>query len=93
MLAEDYTRFRDFQYTAYFTDLNNWPHRTPPFRASASPKKTEIHVYIISPSSALADNKVDFLPLETYYADGTPVACNVSLRTAESTRSLPSGRI
>ncbi len=84
VLDEDYTRFRDFRYTAYFTDPTTG--RTEHRRLDVRVTKEPIHVYIISPSPALADNKVEFY-LSTFYADGTPVSCNVSMRTAETKSS------
>ena len=75
---EDYTRFRDFTYTAYFTDATSG--RTEHRRFDLRVTKDAIHIYVISPERIRGGNRVDFY-LSTFYADGTPVPCDVAFRT------------
>jgi A-macroglobulin TED domain/Alpha-2-macroglobulin family/MG2 domain/Carboxypeptidase regulatory-like domain/A-macroglobulin receptor binding domain/Macroglobulin domain MG3 len=78
---EDYTRFRDYDYTAYFTDptTGRTEHRRFDLRVTKEP----IHIYVIPAEHFVSKNSADFY-LSTSYADGTPAPCEVSIRTAET---------
>ena len=88
LLDEDYVRFRDFSYTAYFTDPTTG--RTEHRRFDVRLTKDPIHIYIISPGPPVGDNVVDFY-LSTFYADGAPAPCQVAIRTADV--KSPDGRV
>jgi hypothetical protein len=81
VLGEDFRRFRDFNYTAYFTDptTGRTEHRRFDLRVTKDP----VHIYIISAGTSLRSRVVDFY-VSTYYADGTPAPCDVTIRTAET---------
>jgi hypothetical protein len=74
---EDYSRYRDLSYAAYFTDATT--NRTEQRRFDLRLTKDPIHVYIIERGS---QQTRDF-PLEFYistsYADGSPAACEVAI--------------
>jgi uncharacterized protein YfaS (alpha-2-macroglobulin family) len=76
---EDYQRFRDVTYAAYFTDLTT--NRTEQRRFDLRVTRDPIHVYVIrADNSYYANNK---LPLQfyvsTFYADGSPAECKVTI--------------
>ncbi|HUQ32047.1 MAG TPA: MG2 domain-containing protein [Pyrinomonadaceae bacterium] len=74
---EDYTRFRDLSYAAYFTDPTT--NRTEQRRFDLRLTKSAIHVYLIETGSHQAkDFPLEFY-LSTYYADGTPAQCEVTI--------------
>ena len=77
---EDYERFRDFSYTAYFTDPSSG--RTEHRRFDVRLTKESIHIYVISAGRPVGSNVVD-LYLSTFYADGAPAPCEVDIRTAD----------
>jgi hypothetical protein len=74
---EDYSRYRDLSYAAYFTDATT--NRTEQRRFDLRLTKDAIHVYIIERGS---QQTRDF-PLEFYvstsYADGSPASCEVAI--------------
>jgi hypothetical protein len=74
---EDYARYRDLSYAAYFTDATT--NRTEQRRFDLRLTKDAIHVYVVAGSFRQAR---DF-PLEFYvstsYADGTPVPAEVTI--------------
>jgi len=75
--SEDYSRYRDVSYAAYFTDATT--NRTEQRRFDLRLSKDAIHVYVIERSSRQARG----FPLEFYvstaYADGTPASCEVAI--------------
>ena len=74
---EDYSRYKDLTYAAYFTDPTT--NRTEQRRFDLRLTKDAIHVYVIgSDSRYAADFPLDFY-LSTSYADGTPAACEVTI--------------
>jgi hypothetical protein len=76
----DYERFHDFKYTAYFTDLTS--ARTEQRSFDLRLTKDPIHIYVIS--GRIEDrNMVEFY-LSTFAADGTPVPCEVAIRTDDA---------
>jgi hypothetical protein len=76
---EDYVRFRDFGYTAYFTDPSSG--RTEHRRFDVRLTKESIHIYVISPGRPVGNNVAD-LYVSTFYADGAPAPCEVTIRAA-----------
>lgn len=78
---DDYRRFEDVKFAAYFTDptTNKTEQRRFDVRVSREP----IHVYLIR-----GDNSRNpALPVQgfvsTFYADGTPAECDVEIRASE----------
>jgi A-macroglobulin TED domain/Alpha-2-macroglobulin family/MG2 domain/Carboxypeptidase regulatory-like domain/Macroglobulin domain MG3/A-macroglobulin receptor binding domain/Alpha-2-macroglobulin bait region domain len=75
--GEDYSRYKDLTYAAYFTDPTT--NRTEQRRFDLRITKDAIHIYVIDPNSWHAKD----LPLEFYvstsYADGTPASCDIDL--------------
>ncbi|HYX43291.1 MAG TPA: hypothetical protein VE821_16410, partial [Pyrinomonadaceae bacterium] len=77
---ENYERFRDLTYAAYFTDPTT--NRTEQRRFDLRLTHDPIHIYVIEGPNRQARN----LPLEFYvstsYADGTPAPCTVAINEA-----------
>jgi hypothetical protein len=82
--GNDYERFRDLIFAAYFTDSSTG--RTEQRRFDVRVTKDPIHVYVIGSNGSAARG----LPLEFYlstdYADGTPVQCDVEIGWEAATR-------
>jgi hypothetical protein len=74
---DDYLRFRDISYTAYFTDPTTG--RTEHRRFDLRLTKDRIHIYVMPAGESAAKHTVDFY-LSTYYADGAPARCAVGIR-------------
>jgi hypothetical protein len=76
---EDYERFSDQRYAAYFTDPTT--NRTEQRRFDLRVTKDAIHIYTLRRGSSYYLNTN--LPLDFYvtafYADGTPAACDVTV--------------
>ena len=76
---EDYERFRDLSYAAYFTDPTT--NRTEQRRFDLRITRESIHLYIIKPGAEYDESSK--LPLQfylsTFYADGTPAPCRVAI--------------
>ena len=74
---QDYSRYRDLSYAAYFTDATT--NRTEQRRFDLRLTKDAIHVYAIERNTR---QTADF-PLEFYiaasYADGAPASCDVTI--------------
>lgn len=74
---QDYSRYKDLSYAAYFTDATT--NRTEQRRFDLRLTKDAIHVYAIERGSRQARG----MPLEFYvstaYADGTPASCEVAI--------------
>lgn len=77
LAGDDYMRFRDITYTAYFTDptTGRTEHRLFDLRLT----KDRIHIYVMPARESVAKHTVDFY-LSTYDADGTPLSCAVTIR-------------
>jgi hypothetical protein len=75
--GNDYERFQDLNFAAYFTDSSTG--RTEQRRFDLRITKDPIHIYVI----AGGGSEVSGLPLEFYvstdYADGTPAPCDVEI--------------
>ncbi len=75
--GEDYSRFHDLSYAAYFTDPTT--NRTEQRRFELRLTKSAIHVYLIEDGSQQTrDFPLQFY-LSTYYADGVPAQCEVAI--------------
>lgn len=75
--AEDYSRYTDLTYAAYFTDPTT--NRTEQRRFDLRLTKEAIHIYPITRASrAATDLPLDFY-VSTSYADGTPASCQVTI--------------
>lgn len=90
--GEDYSRYRDLSYAAYFTDPTT--NRTEQRRFELRLTKSAIHVYLIeSESRQTRDFPLQFY-LSTYYANGVPAQCEVtineSITSANPSRSTVS---
>jgi hypothetical protein len=87
---QDYRRFRDLTYAAYFTDATTG--RTEQRRFDLRITREAIHVYVIG----AADNQAEGLPLQFYlstsYADGAPAACEVAISERIGNRASGSVR-
>ncbi|HKR13850.1 MAG TPA: alpha-2-macroglobulin family protein [Pyrinomonadaceae bacterium] len=75
---DDYQRFRDITYAAYFTDPTT--NRTEQRRFDLRVTRDPIHVYVAETYEWSNNRK---LPLQfyvsTFYADGTPARCKVNV--------------
>ncbi|MDX6498173.1 MAG: hypothetical protein QOG23_1433 [Blastocatellia bacterium] len=82
----EYRRFKDISYAAYFTDATT--NRTEQRRFDLRITKEAIHVYVIGPD--YDDSRNRNLPLtfylSTFYADGSPAQCTVNVSLARSTK-------
>jgi hypothetical protein len=74
---EDYSRYRDLTYAAYFTDGTT--NRSEQRRFDLRVTKDAIHVYVIDPRSAQARNFPAEFYVSTSYADGAPASCDVAI--------------
>ncbi|MFP5264488.1 MAG: MG2 domain-containing protein [Blastocatellia bacterium] len=73
----DYTRFLDVEYAAYFTDVSSG--RTEQRRFSLRLTRQAIHVYVMRDTYYQAEDFPMRFYVSTFYADGTPAACEVTI--------------
>ncbi|HYG81520.1 MAG TPA: carboxypeptidase regulatory-like domain-containing protein, partial [Pyrinomonadaceae bacterium] len=73
--GEDYSRYHDLSYAAYFTDPTT--NRTEQRRFDLRLTKSAVHVYVIEGGERQAAGLPLKFYLSTYYADGSPAACDV----------------
>src|SRR6266404_2346235 len=89
---EDYRRFKDITYAAYFTDPTT--NRTEQRRFDLRITKNPIHVYVIRNDNSYRENSK--LPLEfyvsTFYADGLPAQCRISISLKNDSERKPNQR-
>lgn len=85
---EDYSRYRDLSYAAYFTDPTT--NRTEQRRLGLRLTKTAIHVYVIEDESRQTRDLPFQFYLSTYYADGAPAQCEVAISEG-ITQTNPTG--
>lgn len=78
---DDYLRFRDISYTAYFTDPTTG--RTEHRRFDLRLTKDRIHIYVMPAGESAVKHTVDFY-LSTYYADGSPARCAVGIHASSA---------
>ncbi|HXX18859.1 MAG TPA: MG2 domain-containing protein [Candidatus Acidoferrum sp.] len=90
LAGEDYIRFEDQRYTAYFTDPST--RRTEERRFDLRLTKEPIHIYVIHNGSMQMQHSVDFY-ISTSYADGTPASCDVTAQEANFDSSAPGNPI
>jgi hypothetical protein len=87
--GDDYERFRDLKFAAYYTDSSTG--RTEQRRFDLRVTKDPIHVYVIGSSGSPSQG----LPLEFYlstdYADGSPVQCDVEISWAGGQQTSKTG--
>jgi hypothetical protein len=81
LAKQRYARFEDVSYTAYLTDPTTG--RTEQRRFDLRVTKEPIHVYVTSDGQA-ANAPLAFY-ITTFYADGTPAACDVAIHEAIET--------
>lgn len=87
---EDYSRYRDLSYAAYFTDAST--NRTEQRRFDLRLSKNSIHVYIISQADRQSRNSPFDFYISTSYADGSPASCDVAVSRVWETENLPRER-
>jgi hypothetical protein len=75
LAGEDYSRFHDLTYAAYFTDPTT--NRTEQRRFDLRLTKDAIHIYINETSQQQAANFPFEFYVSTFYADGAPAECDV----------------
>jgi hypothetical protein len=85
---EDYSRYSDLTYAAYYTDPTT--NRTEQRRFNLRLTKSAIHVYLIEDESRQTKDFPLQFYLSTYYADGTPAQCEVKLNES-ITQTSPDG--
>ncbi len=87
----EYRRFKDISYAAYFTDATT--NRTEQRRFDLRVTKEAIHVYVIGQDYYEPRNRNQPLTfyLSTFYADGSPAQCRVNVSLGPSIKS-PSKR-
>ncbi len=89
---EDYRRFKDITYAAYFTDPTT--NRTEQRRFDLRITKNPIHIYVIRNDNSYRENSQ--LPLEfyvsTFYADGLPAQCRINISLKHDNERKPNER-
>jgi hypothetical protein len=84
LAQEDYSRYRDVNYAAYFTDPTT--NRTEQRRFDLRLTREAIHLYVVRIGNGYAESR--HLPLSFYvtasYADGNPAQVNLSLNETRS---------
>ena len=74
----NYRRYEDFSFAAYFTDLTT--NRTEQRRFDLRLSKEAIHVYFIGETYDRNPNLPLTFYVSTFYADGTPAICDVEVK-------------
>jgi len=87
--GDDYERFRDLNFAAYYTDTST--QRTEQRRFDLRVTKDPIHVYVIGSSGSLSRALPAEFYLSTDYADGSPVECDVEIRWVASEQASRNG--
>jgi hypothetical protein len=75
--TDNYDRFKDIPFVAYFTDLSTG--RTEQRRFDLRITRFPIHVYVIELNSGFAEDSPGDLYLTASYADGSPAECEISV--------------
>ncbi len=76
-------KFKDLKFAAYVTDVST--NRTEQRRFDVRLTKKPIHVYLIGDTSNLSKRLPPKFFVTTFYADGTPAACDVKIYQARET--------
>ncbi len=77
LAEDDYLRFKDLRYAAYFTDPTT--NRTEQRRFDIRVTREPIHIYVAEGRYQQADGFPLQFYLATFYADGTPAPCEVAI--------------
>lgn len=75
--GDDYERFRDLKFAAYYTDSSTG--KTEQRRFDLRVTKDPIHIYVIEPRGSPSQGMPLEMYLSTEYADGTPAQCDVEI--------------
>lgn len=86
LLGKSWTRYEDIDYAAYVTDPST--NRTEQKRFRLRLSKQAIHVYTARPSYSHPEHPTDVF-INTFYADGSPASCDVTLTLKEATAREP----
>jgi hypothetical protein len=86
LAADDYERYHDLTFAAYYTDAST--KRTEQRRFDLRLTKNPIHVYVISADTPHSDGSPFVFYVSTDYADGRPVACEVEVRLESTQRNV-----
>jgi hypothetical protein len=76
--GESYSRYEDLKFAAYFTDETT--NRTEQRRFDLRLTKEAIHVYLIGETYNRNPNLPLVYYVSTFYADGSPAACEVAVK-------------
>src|SRR6185436_1253488 len=82
LAGEDYSRFKDLSYAAYYTDATS--NRTEQRRFDLRLTKEPIHIYVTEGLERQARNFPMRFYVATSYADGTPVSCDLTINQASA---------
>lgn len=85
LAAEDYSRYADLTYAAYFTDATT--NRTEQRRFDLRLTKNQIHLYIVRERRQQARDFPFQFYLSAAYADGAPASCEVIVNRIEAATS------
>jgi hypothetical protein len=77
---DDWRRYRDIRFAAYFTDLTT--NRTEQRRFDIRVTREPIHVYFIGDTYDQNSSLPVRAYVSTFYADGTPAECDVEVRAS-----------
>ncbi|MBD0326146.1 MAG: hypothetical protein ICV68_06940, partial [Pyrinomonadaceae bacterium] len=89
LASEDYSRFQDLTYAAYFTDPTT--NRTEQRRFDLRLTKDAIHIYVWEGVERQAKKFPMQFYLSTYYADGRPAECEVEIKDAATNKDDSGG--
>jgi len=85
LASEEYSRFTDLHYAAYFTDPST--NRTEQRRFDLRVTRDAIHIYVAEGRYRQTSGFPIQFYLATSYADGTPAPCEVSISDFNSTHN------
>ncbi|HRA39479.1 MAG TPA: MG2 domain-containing protein [Pyrinomonadaceae bacterium] len=84
---DDWRKYRDINYAAYFTDLTT--NRTEQRRFDIRVSREPIHVYLIGATNDLNPTMPIDAYVSTFYADGTPAECDVEVKMGVEDKGNP----